>query len=183
MAMPVQLPRYTVDQVKAFPRDGMRYELLDGVLLVTPGAGNLHQIVAGSLFAQLYQALVVTGLAWATAPGEVEVGDRLLLDPDVLVYPRCFAPGTHWKQIREWWLAVEIESRSTRVYDREYKRNAYLELGVQEVWLVSPRTRTLQSWTSAGRQVCSSGVFEWRPRALGGLAVDIDLDRVFPSRE
>jgi hypothetical protein len=34
--MPVSVPRYTVDDLDAFPDDGNRYELLDGVLLVTP---------------------------------------------------------------------------------------------------------------------------------------------------
>jgi hypothetical protein len=34
--MALTAPRYTVDQIKAFPRDGNRYELLDGMLLVSP---------------------------------------------------------------------------------------------------------------------------------------------------
>jgi hypothetical protein len=36
MAMAVQVPLYTVDELQNFPDDGNRYELLDGVLLVTP---------------------------------------------------------------------------------------------------------------------------------------------------
>jgi hypothetical protein len=49
MAMPIQIPRYTVDQVRSFPEDGLRYELLDGFLLVTPAPANLHQIVTTNL--------------------------------------------------------------------------------------------------------------------------------------
>ena len=33
---PVTVPRYTVDDLDGFPDDGNRYQLLDGVLLVTP---------------------------------------------------------------------------------------------------------------------------------------------------
>ena len=45
MAMPAVLPPLTVDDLEAFPEDGNRYELLYGVLLVTPQAGFPHQIV------------------------------------------------------------------------------------------------------------------------------------------
>jgi hypothetical protein len=36
MGMAVSVPRYTVDDLEGFPDDGDRYELLDGILLVTP---------------------------------------------------------------------------------------------------------------------------------------------------
>ena len=36
MAMAITVPHYTVDDLDDFPDDGNRYELLDGVLLVTP---------------------------------------------------------------------------------------------------------------------------------------------------
>jgi hypothetical protein len=34
--MAVSVPRYTVNDLELFPDDGDRYELLDGILLVTP---------------------------------------------------------------------------------------------------------------------------------------------------
>ena len=40
----VSVPRYTVDDLDTFPEDGNRYELLDGVLLVTP-AGRAGAII------------------------------------------------------------------------------------------------------------------------------------------
>ena len=40
MGMAVTIPYYTVEDLERFPRDGNRYELLDGVLLVTPGPGT-----------------------------------------------------------------------------------------------------------------------------------------------
>lgn len=38
--------------------------------------------------------------------------------------------------MRDRWLTVEVSGRSSRLYDREYKRDTYLALGVAEVWLV-----------------------------------------------
>lgn len=34
--MPLVVPRYTIRDLESFPDDGSRYELLDGVQLVTP---------------------------------------------------------------------------------------------------------------------------------------------------
>lgn len=181
MAMPLTVPRYTVDQVRAFPEDGNRYELLDGVLLVTPAPANLHQWVVGQLFFQLRVALAKSEAAFVVSPGELEVGRNLLLDPDILVYPVSYRPGTHWKFIRGWWLAVEVLSQSTRVYDREFKRQAYQALGVEETWLVDPDSRTVEVWTTAAQvPVVVSDVIRWRHAALG-CEVTIPLSKVFPE--
>jgi hypothetical protein len=48
MGMPVSVPRYTLADLERFPNDGSRYELLDGVLLVTPAPSCAHQIIAGA---------------------------------------------------------------------------------------------------------------------------------------
>jgi hypothetical protein len=37
MSMPTTVRRYTVEELDRFPDDGNRYELVNGVLLVTPG--------------------------------------------------------------------------------------------------------------------------------------------------
>ena len=180
MAMPIQVPRYTVDQIRSFPEDGQRYELLDGFLLVTPAPANLHQIVTMNVATALHQSLVPSCRAWVVSCGELEIGTRTLLNPDILVYPAAYVPGTSWKQIREWWLAVEVLSPSTRVYDRDFKRRAYLDLGVQEVWLIDPDIGTVEVWNEAGHQRISRGSLTWRPKALGPDRIEIELDRIFP---
>ena len=53
MGMPQAARRYTVDEVRAFPADGHRYELVHGELLVTPAPSQPHQIVLGELFYRL----------------------------------------------------------------------------------------------------------------------------------
>ena len=53
MGMAISLPKYTVDDLEQFPEDGNRYELLDGMLLVTPAPTNAHQIIANRLQVRL----------------------------------------------------------------------------------------------------------------------------------
>ena len=53
MAMAISVPLYTVDDLKNFPDDGNRYELLDGVLLLTRQAAAPHQIVASRIQTKL----------------------------------------------------------------------------------------------------------------------------------
>ncbi len=180
MAMPIQVPRYTVDQVRSFPEDGQRYELLDGFLLVTPAPANLHQVVTTNLTVALHQAVVPSGKARIVSTGELEIGARTLLNPDILVYPASYAPTTSWKQIRGWWLAVEVLSPSTRVYDRDFKQRAYLNLGVEEVWLVDPDTATIDIWNEEGHERIAGGSLGWRPKALRPKGIEIELDHVFP---
>jgi Uma2 family endonuclease len=141
MAMPVVVPRYTIQDLESFPDDGNRYELLDGVLLVTPAPAPFHQAVVAQLFHILSNYVAGSGLARVFSPGAVEVQPRVHLEPDVLVVPATeLAQGldssTRWSDIRKWWLAVEVSGSGSLYYDRDHKTPAYLAVGVREVWRV-----------------------------------------------
>ncbi|MGH7704142.1 MAG: Uma2 family endonuclease [Gemmatimonadales bacterium] len=177
--MPLPVPRYTVDQVRGFPPDGQRYELLDGVLLVTPAPRNLHQVVVGHLFARLYQAVVPPGLARVVSVGELEIGDHTLLNPDILVYPASYQVDTAWKDIRHWWLAVEVLSPSSERYDRDFKRPAYQAIGVEEFWLVDPDGKTVEVWDGGeGAPRIERERIVWRP-AGSATPIEIELRRIW----
>lgn len=147
MAMPITVPRYTIQDLESFPDDGNRYELLDGVLLVTPLAGFPHQLVASHLVAVL-NAYLREGAARVFSPGCIQRPPNLHLEPDILVVPTAAFPPkpiarSHWKDIGEWWLAVEISGRTSRVYDRDHKGPAYIALGVREYWRVDIRDQCI----------------------------------------
>ena len=133
MAMRATVPRYTLQDLEAFPNDGNRYELVDGILLVTPAPLLPHDIVVMRLVRSLTLHLGPELGAWISGRGVVEVAPDLHLEPDVLVIPGSTLPES-WMEIRDWWLAVEVSGRGSRIYDREFKRPAYLRAGVREVW-------------------------------------------------
>ncbi|MBI4503298.1 MAG: Uma2 family endonuclease [Gemmatimonadetes bacterium] len=132
--MPVVVPRYTLEDLQSFPNDGNRYELLDGVLLVTPAPLPPHQIVLDRLVRALHLYFGTSGKAHICTPGSVEIAPNLHLEPDILVIPEMERIAEKWTEVRTWWLAVEISGRGSRVYDRDHKRTAYIAVGVQEVW-------------------------------------------------
>jgi len=179
MAMPLPLPTYTVDEVRAFPPDGCRYELVNGMLLVTPQPVPAHQIVASRLSAAIAHYLGTEGPGVVVAPGEIEVRPSVHLEPDLLVFATRFGPAASWTDISDWWLAVEVSGRSSRRYDRDYKRDAYLALGVREVWLVDLEEKcVLVSRGDGPRDVRHAERLEWRLAEMPQPLV-IDIGQLF----
>jgi Uma2 family endonuclease len=177
MVMVLPVPRFTIEMLDEFPDDGTRYELLEGSLLVTPAPSMEHQVVATRLVNLLFDA--VGNDAHVVAVGAIQRGDNTQLQPDILVLPASYPPTANWREVHGWWLAVEVLSPSSRVYDREVKRAAYLALGVEEYWLVDPRTRSIEIWkpdSATGTTV--SDTLEWRPRTISRTVV-LDLEKVF----
>jgi Uma2 family endonuclease len=178
MAMAVSVPRYTIADLERFPNDGSRYELLDGVLIVTPSPSNAHQIIVSRLQIRLMQAVMVSGEAQVVGPGAITLPPKTQLEPDILVYPARYPIDSKWEEIDEHWLAVEVLSRSSRVYDREFKRDAYLALGVQEVWLVERWNKAVEASRAPGPAQIVRDVLHWRVPTLA-LEVEISLAEVF----
>jgi Uma2 family endonuclease len=178
MAMAISVPTYTVDDLAHFPDDGNRYELLDGVLLVTPAPAAIHQLITGRIQGELFVALQKTGLANVVGPGAVVRRPRTQLEPDILVYPSRFPPRTDWPKITEHWLAVEVLSRSSRVYDREFKRDAYFALGVQQVWLVDWRERYIEVCRARRRTRRVRDQIKWHI-AAADVTVTLDVQEIF----
>jgi Uma2 family endonuclease len=130
---------FTVEDLQRMPDDGRRYELLDGVLLVSPAPGVWHQEAAGTLYRLLYQACPPE-FHVVIAPFEWRRGRGTALQPDVLVASRddLLAVGSGGFLGQPPALAVEVLSPSTRRIDRLSKLSAYEDAGVDSYWLVDP---------------------------------------------
>ncbi|MEO8451993.1 MAG: Uma2 family endonuclease [Gemmatimonadota bacterium] len=169
--MPLTLPHYTVADLDRFPEDGNRYEVLAGMLLVTPGAGGPHQTVLSRLFVRISSYLEPRGLAYAVSPGGVPIGPNTRLEPDLLVIPTRYA-WLDWNKMSERWLAVEVSGRDSRVYDRDYKQSAYVDMGVRESWRVDLRDRLIYvSRPGDPPDVPYGERLEWHPREMAAPLV------------
>ncbi|MEO8619990.1 MAG: Uma2 family endonuclease [bacterium] len=122
------------------------------------------------------------GYAFVCAPGAISFPPKAQLAPDILVIPARYPISERWADTTEHWLAVEILSRSSRVYDREFKRDAYLTLGVREVWLVDRWDRSVEVSCIGGTSETVRNVLHWRVPTVD-LTVRVELDVVFMGIE
>lgn len=163
MGMPLEVPIYTTDDLRNFPPDGQRYELVQGTLLVTPAPSPLHQVLLARMLERLLRYLPDGGPARVVSPGEIEVRPRILMDPDILVYSSAYPLDTPWTTISDWWLAVEVYSPSSRIYDHDFKRPTYLSLGVRETWMIDPREQTIAVTRIGHEEFTVRDRLTWQP--------------------
>jgi len=76
----IDRPLYLED-LRATPEDGNRYEVLDGALVRTPPPGTSHQRVVGELFVLLRQAARPLGLQTFVAPVAWRIGPATYPSP------------------------------------------------------------------------------------------------------
>jgi Uma2 family endonuclease len=126
---------WTVADLETMPGDGNRYELVEGMLLVTPPPYIPHQVTAFEL-AKLLQPVLPVDLLLIPGPAQVTSGDRTSLEPDLSVARRSdIARG---KLTGAPLLVVEVLSPSTRSKDQVLKRSVYAEIGIPSYWIVDP---------------------------------------------
>jgi Uma2 family endonuclease len=125
---------FTVAELDRMPDDGHRYELLDGVLVVSIRPTTGHQAVAGRL-ASMLDRDCPEDLCVVAEPA-VQLDARTEFDPDLVVVPldevgdsKFTAPPL---------LVVEIRSPSTALFDLSRKKTAYEKFGVPSYWIVDP---------------------------------------------
>ena len=182
MGMAATIPYYTVDELERFKPDGNRYELLDRVLLVTPPPSFSHELVVSRIVSILLNAIQAPGHGFVFTHGAVSCPPKTQLEPDILVLPPVMPASDKWQDVGKHWLAVEVLSRSSHIYDREFKRDAYLALGVREVWLVDRNNRSVEVSRVAGRFETIDDTIIWRVPTLE-LDVRVDLREVFAGIE
>jgi len=129
---------FTEADLDALP-ESARYEIVDGVLLVTPPPGVAHQRLVLDLAVQLRDACPA-GVEVLPDIGYRMADDRLLV-PDLTVARTADlgARGLDGTAL----LVVEVRSPSTRHYDAAFKRAVYAEAGVPSYWLADPDAPSL----------------------------------------
>jgi len=132
------LPRdgeWTLEDLDALPDDGLQYELVDGVLLVTPAPVPRHQRAVVRLVVLLSESCP-GDLEVFVAPLDFRPTRRRSVQPDVLVTRRADVGPKNLEHSPL--LVVEVLSPTTRARDAVLKRHVYENAGVPAYWLVDP---------------------------------------------
>jgi Uma2 family endonuclease len=133
-AWPTVSRPFTVYDLNRMPDDGRRYELVDGVLFVSPAPANPHQLVVGALIYTLYQACP-RGVRVLPGPG-VRMSMETELIPDLVVARFEDIGGVRITEPPL--LAVEVRSPSTALVDLNIKKAVYERFGIDAYWIVVP---------------------------------------------
>lgn len=165
----------TADQLRAMPEDGLRHELVAGLVVSEPPASFRHGGVAAEIFRRLIEfvrprklGLVVsteTGFLLARNPDTVRAPDVAFVSEGKIERAgrfRGFFPGSPD-------LAVEVLSPSEQPADVHAKVGDYLAAGTRQVWVVD----------AARRQVRVHRSLLW-PAILGETDV-LEGDEVLPG--
>lgn len=161
-----ELTRADLDKV---PDDGHRYELVDGVLIVSPAPRVRHQDTVLGL-AVILLAVLPAGLKVVIAPCDVVLADNTVIQPDLLVAPRDAFTESDLPTAPL--LAIEVLSPSSRGVDLLLKKDRLERAGCPHYWVVDPDEPSITAWTLV------DGTYREVARAAG--AESFDLGSPFP---
>jgi Uma2 family endonuclease len=114
--------------------DGHRYEIIDGSLLVSASPTPWHQLVGGELVAMLRPTVPADLAVLETV--DVVIRDSVL-EPDVLIVRRAAITREAKRfEPQDVVMVVEVESPSSRRFDRLVKPSVYAEAGIEHYWRV-----------------------------------------------
>jgi len=153
---------WTYEAYAALPDDGGRYEIVQGVLIMSPAPTPEHQSVLGEIYSYLRECIQLTGRGLVyMGPLDVELSERNVFQPDVMVVLKEHIDRLQKKHfVGAPDLAVEIISPSSATYDRLTKYDTYEQAGIPEYWLVNPKRRTIEVFVLEERRYHSLGVFQ-----------------------
>lgn len=164
--MPSATRLYTVDDVRAMPDDGRRYETIAGELFVTPAPSTRHQTILGRLHLILgnYVERHRLGRLWF-APLDVVFGPMTLVEPDMLfVHRDRVAIVTERDVSGAPDLTIEVLSPGTARTDRGRKRALYQEEKIGEYWVVDAEKNQIEVWRPGAMEAqVERQALTWRP--------------------
>ncbi|MGI8677867.1 MAG: Uma2 family endonuclease [Jatrophihabitans sp.] len=170
--MPRESRDWTVDDLDELPDDGLQYELLDGLLLVTPAPIPDHQRFARGIFRLLDAGCPADRFEVFFAPLDWRPDPWTSLQPDVLVAARDrIGPKNITEPLA---LAVEVLSPSTRRKDMVLKRSKYQDAGVMSYWIVDPDGPAVTAYDLRNGKYVEVGA------AIGDETIEVELP--FPIR-
>ncbi len=163
--------------------DDVRYELINGELIMAPAPIPRHQRVSSHFMGLLVPFARDNGLGEIyAAPIDVYLSDTNLVQPDILFISAARAhiiTETNIQGAPD--LVIEIASPSTQDDDRTVKRELYERFGVLEYWMAYPLTQTVDALRLENGRFVDAGHYGRSETLTTPLlpGLRIDLSKVF----
>lgn len=169
----------TYSDLRNWPDDGQRHELIEGELFVNgekspvpPRPGDMgltmahssspqHQLISSRLFVSLYLHIESHKLGRVFyGPLDIVFGETTVLQPDIL-----FVSSARQDIIRTEYIAgapdlvVEILSPGRAIYDQVSKFEKYVMNSVGEYWMIDPTAGNVEIYALTGSRYELRGTF------------------------
>lgn len=186
-----RLHRYTLEEFYTLPEpdDGFYYELIEGVLYKMPPPkpphGDISSVFTMSLASYIASHKISGNIYHPREPIYIEDIYGTYLEPDMMYVSNALR-----KRMGDVRTSADIVfeylSDTTANYDQTTKADTYLSLGVKELWLVDPKTKTIEVRNARKRK----GLLRWGVRIFqkGDVAESqvlkgwsVNADKVFAS--
>lgn len=178
MGMAASSTHWTIERVRALPDDGKRYEVIDGVLYMSPAPTWEHQAAVQEMLAHLREYLGGTGIGTVVlSPADVEFSNDRMVEPDLFAVPMSEGRAPrNWQEAGRLLLAVEVLSPSSARADRVVKRLLYQRERVPEYWIVDVDSRLIERWRPEDeRPEILDSRLTWQPDpAVPPLELDVE---------
>jgi Uma2 family endonuclease len=129
--------RLSADEYLALPDDGFKYQVINGVVVMSPSPTPRHQSLLMTISAQIFAYLGKHQVARVFPDIDVRFGPDLVYRPDIVVVLNEHLPKPLRRIDVVPDLIVEILSPGSEAMDQRTKRADYERLGVREYWIVS----------------------------------------------
>lgn len=130
--------RMDADEYLALPEDGFKYELIDGVVVMSPGANFGHNNIAGLIEHWIRTFLDSNPIGQIVHETDVRFAGNLVYRPDLSYVSNARSAIITTLIEGPPDLIVEVVSRHNRPLDVQTKRADYERFGVREYWIVDP---------------------------------------------
>jgi Uma2 family endonuclease len=168
---------WTYDDYATLPDDGPHYEIVNGVLVMTPAPTPEHQDIVLEIASYLRTYIKLTGLGRVfMGPLDVDLRPKNVFQPDVMVILNEHLDRVQAKKIvGAPDLVVEVASYSTAAFDRIIKYEKYAQAGIAEYWLVKPTSRTVEVLVLEHGEYRSLGIFRGEQALPSRIVPDLPV--------
>lgn len=159
---------------------GLRYELSNGELIVTPSSSQFHNTIRDDFNGSLRTFVKQGTLGEVTCEADLQLGEEIVRRPDVAFIRAQRLEGVDLDQSPlpvSPDLAIEIVSKNDRADDLPVKVSQYLEAGASAVWLMYPKSRLAYRYTPGKREpevrIAEAGERFDEPTLLPGFSLPL----------
>lgn len=143
----IQTPPRTILEVFESLPEGTLAEVINNQLVMSPAPTPKHQLLVKNIAFELEKHIKATNLGEVLfAPVDVQLNDANVFQPDIIFIRKERMNIIQDKIEGAPDLVVEVLSPGSEKHDTSSKKEAYEKSGVNEYWIVDPKTKQVTGY-------------------------------------